>query len=156
MAGCAGTGPTTVRADGYTATFASTVSRSQNVQHVGGRPVAVTTWVAARGKETDAVVTADERSAAPAATRLTDAVLGSVRDLGGSLLSRRRLRWQGFPAEDAIITTTDELVRERIVLAGPRLYVLEGISKAAKPAFPGYERLLRTFRLAPMRPRSGG
>jgi hypothetical protein len=143
-------GPAHVDADGYKATFVTAATREVQRQRVDGRAVTITTYLASKGRETDAIADSELASvpspqALPA--RLAGAVAGSARSTGGTVLSYRLLTWLGYRAEDAVIATTDRLVRERVVISGRRIYVIEGISSAAAPSFAGYEALLAGFRL---------
>jgi hypothetical protein len=168
VAGCGGPGGAggrvVVNADGFQVVLPGRVSRLTSTEQVDGRRVAVTTWVAARGPETDAVSSAPLVGPTPTTgrvalrdleRRLDSAVLGSVEAVRGQLLSERHLTWLGEPAVDAVITTTDRLIRERVLAADGRLEVIEGLSGAPDPTFRSYLAVLSSFRLDGHRPAVG-
>ncbi len=55
------------------------------------------------------------------------------------------LTYLGSPAEDAVITTPDQVDRLRVVIIGAKYYAIEGVIAVTATAHPEYDELLATF-----------
>jgi hypothetical protein len=68
--------------------------------------------------------------------------------IDGVVTSMSPLTYLGSPAEDAVITTPDQIDRLRVVIIGAKFYAIQGFTPVTATAHPEYDELLATFHTA--------
>lgn len=78
-------------------------------------------------------------------TTLDNAISGSAGNVpSGQVSSKNNLTWLGSPAEDAVISSSDGTISERVVFVGNTLYIITGVPKNGDHS--GYDAFLATFK----------
>jgi hypothetical protein len=135
---------------GFSAVFPATPAKSQQPVNQQGINATLTLYQATTNTEEVAVAyqplpVAPQGDAIQAG--LDGGVAGSAKNVNGTVVSKSNVQFVGQPAEDAVIQAQGSVIHERIVFAGAKLYVLEGITNSMDAKHPAYDTLLATFKL---------
>jgi hypothetical protein len=105
-------------------------------------------YAAATAGEDVSVTYSLHPTAPPAGTMaavLDDGVQEAAAAISGVVTTMTPITYLGSPAEDAVITTSDQVDHLRIVVIGAKFYVLQGFTAVTDTAHPGYDELVASF-----------
>ena len=134
---------------GFSAVFPTTPQKQTQNVNQNGVSLLTTLYLATTNDE-QIVVAYTQLPVAPQGgavqAGLDGGVNGSAQNVNGKIESRNNTTFLGQPAEDAVITAQGQVVHERIVFFGRKLFVLEGVTNSLNAKHPWYDRLLATFK----------
>ena len=134
---------------GFSAIFPATPARSTQAINQAGINATLTLYQATTNAEQVAVAF-EQLPVAPQGdaiqASLDGGVVGSAKNVNGTVVSKSNAQFLGQPAEDAVIQAQASVIRERIFFNGSKLYVLEGITSSMDAKHSAYDKLLATFK----------